>query len=314
MAVVDRLSPLASVSATREVLSRHGLATKKQLGQNFLINDDVLRKIVKLAGLTENDSVLEVGPGIGTLTIALLKSARCVVSVERDPDLPAVLSETCAPWKGSFRLISKDALDLSAADVRAELESMDAPGFPGKFVANLPYAVAATIVLDFFERFSELESATVMVQKEVADRMAADPGNKNYGAYTVKLRMHAQPAGRFSVGPGNFFPPPHVESSVIRLDRATPQAAQDAALELGCPVEEVVRATCTMADAAFATRRKTLSNSCKTYFSGRGPEGKRVAAELSRLFETAQIDPKRRGESLEQEEFIRLGVAYLELR
>ena len=111
MAVVDRLSPLASVSATREVLSRHGLATKKQLGQNFLINDDVLRKIVKLAGLTENDSVLEVGPGIGTLTIALLKSARCVVSVERDPDLPAVLSETCAPWKGSFRLISKDALD-----------------------------------------------------------------------------------------------------------------------------------------------------------------------------------------------------------
>ena len=314
MAVVDRLSPLASVSATREVLSRHGLATKKQLGQNFLINDDVLRKIVKLAGLTENDSVLEVGPGIGTLTIALLKSARCVVSVERDPDLPAVLSETCAPWKGSFRLISKDALDLSAADVRAELESMDVPGFPGIFVANLPYAVAATIVLDFFERFSELESATVMVQKEVADRMAADPGNKNYGAYTVKLRMHAQPAGRFSVGPGNFFPPPHVESSVIRLDRATPQAAQDAALELGCPVEEVVRATCTMADAAFATRRKTLSNSCKTYFSGRGPEGKRVAAELSRLLETAQIDPKRRGESLEQEEFIRLGVAYMELR
>ena len=154
MAVVDRLSPLASVSATREVLSRHGLATKKQLGQNFLINDDVLGKIVKLAGLTENDSVLEVGPGIGTLTIALLKSARCVVSVERDPDLPAVLSETCAPWKGSFRLISKDALDLSAADVRAELDSMDAPGFPGKFVANLPYAVAATIVLDFFERFS----------------------------------------------------------------------------------------------------------------------------------------------------------------
>ena len=91
--------------------------------------------------------------------------------------------------------------------------------FPNKFVANLPYAVAATLVLDFFQKFSQLESATVMVQKEVADRMCAEPGSKNYGAYTVKLRLYAEPAGRFLVSPNNFFPPPHVDSSVLRLNR-----------------------------------------------------------------------------------------------
>lgn len=318
---MGRLSPLASVAATREVLDRHGLATKKALGQNFLINDDVLSKIVSLAELDDDDAVLEVGPGIGTLTIALLKNARCVVSIERDTDLPAVLEETCAPWADAFRLISKDALDLSADDVEAAMASLGRGGLPSKFIANLPYAVAATIILDFFERFAWLDSATVMVQKEVADRIAAQPGSKNYGAYTVKLGLHAQVAGRFLVGPGNFFPPPHVDSSVIRLDRRTPAAIAETAAAMAvdgdeaCRTleEELIRAACTMADAAFATRRKTLSNSCKTYFAGRGAQGKRIAAELPGLFEAAGIDPKRRGESLDQGEFIKLGAAYLKL-
>ena len=318
---MGRLSPLASVAATREVLDRHGLATKKALGQNFLINDDVLAKIVSLAELDGDDAVLEVGPGIGTLTIALLKNARCVVSIERDTDLPAVLEETCAPWTDAFRLINKDALDLSADDVEAAMASLGCEGLPSKFIANLPYAVAATIILDFFERFAWLESATVMVQKEVADRIAAQPGSKNYGAYTVKLGMHARPSGRFLVGPGNFFPPPHVDSSVIRLDRHTPDAVDEAVRAMGladCQEErdavgKLIRATCTMADAAFATRRKTLSNSCKTYFAGRGAQGKRIVAELTGLFETADIDPKRRGESLDQGEFVKLGAAYLKL-
>lgn len=319
---MGRLSPLASVSATRQVLDRHGLATKKALGQNFLVNDDVLAKIVSLAELGRDDMVLEVGPGIGTLTIALLKSACCVVSVERDADLPAVLEETCAPWADAFRLISKDALELTASDVEAASASLGQAGLPTKFVANLPYAVAATIILDFFERFGWLRSATVMVQKEVADRIMAKPGSKNYGAYTVKLGLRAQPSGRFLVGPGNFFPPPHVDSSVIRLDRRVPDAVAEAARTMGAlrvdaggdGAEELIRATCTMADAAFATRRKTLSNSCKTYFSGRGAEGKRVAQQLPWLFEAADIDPKRRGESLDQQEFVRLGAAYLKLR
>jgi 16S rRNA (adenine1518-N6/adenine1519-N6)-dimethyltransferase len=167
-------------------------------------------------------------------------------------------------------------------------------------VANLPYAVAATVVLDCFERFASVESATVMVQAEVADRMAAKPGTKNYGAYTVKLRMFAEPAGRFSVSPGNFFPPPRVESSVIRLDR----------VDCGLTVQERT-AACRMADAAFATRRKTIANSCKTYFSGQGAAGKRILGMLPEIFATAGIDPKRRGESLSLEEFKALGKAAL---
>lgn len=295
---MGKLSPLASVSETRAVLSAHGLSTKYSLGQNFLINDAILQKIITLAEVAPNDYVLEVGPGIGTLTIALLKHAGRVVSVERDTDLPAVLAETLAPWSDSFALVQKDALDLEVSDV------LNNAATPNKLVANLPYAVAATIVLDYFEHFDFLESATIMVQKEVADRMAASPGSKNYGAYTVKLRLFAEPAGRFSVGPGNFFPPPRVESAVLRLNRRP--FFDDAGESLSA---ETLKATCTMADAAFASRRKTLSNSCKTYFASRGASDAPVAEVLPQLFKHADIDPKRRGETLELPEFIRLGKA-----
>lgn len=342
---VGSLSPLASVSATRAVLERHGLATKKSLGQNFLINDDVLRKIIELSQTGPEDVVLEVGPGIGTLTVALLKNARRVVSIERDPDLWGVLPETLDPWAGKFGLIRKDALDVARDDIAAAARPC---AFPGKFVANLPYAVAATLVLDFFQRFPELGSATVMVQKEVADRMSATPGTKNYGAYTVKLGLYAAPSGRFPVPPGNFFPPPHVDSAVIRLDRAMPDALAQTARELaqeagsceegeggtgraGDPgnardaasaggseavavmTDRLLRATCTMADAAFANRRKTLSNSCRTYFSGRGEDGARIAGRLPQLFSDAGIDPKRRGETLDQAEFVAMGRALLQM-
>lgn len=311
MASDQRLSPLASVSATRAVLESHGLATKHALGQNFLINDDILKKIVALAELEQGDFVLEVGPGIGTLSIALLKNASYLVSVERDADLPAVLRETLAQWSDQFHLVSKDALDLTAEDLLQAVLALRAEEgkLPNKFVANLPYAVAATLALDYFQRFDHIGSATVMVQKEVADRMSATPGNKNYGAYTVKLGMYAQAVGRFAVGPGNFFPPPHVDSAVLRLDRRVPVDGS------GVPIDaEVIRATCIMADAAFASRRKTLSNSCKTYFTGRGDSGKETAEKLPAMFAAAGIDPKRRGETLDQAEFIRLGQAYLALR
>ncbi len=295
---MDRLSPLASVAETRAVLEAHGLSTKYSLGQNFLINDAILQKIVTLADVSPADYVLEVGPGIGTLTIALLKHAGRVVSVERDPDLPAVLAETLAPWADRFSLVEKDALDLAAADV------LFGDAFPTKLVANLPYAVAATVVLDCFENFTWLESATVMVQKEVADRMAAQPGTKNYGAYTVKLRLFAQPAGRFAVGPGNFFPPPRVESAVLRLDR---RPVLDQA---GHPLDAAaLKAACIMVEAGFATRRKTLANSCKTYFAGRGAEGARIIPRLPEVFERAGIDSKRRGETLELDEYGALGAA-----
>ena len=330
------LSPLASPSATRAVLEEHGLSTKYSLGQNFLVNDAILQKIIELADVQPADRILEVGPGIGTLTIALLKHAAHVTAIERDPDLPPVLADTLAPWADRFTLIQKDALDLTADDlgISSDLEggetqrattaqpSAVAAVAPAKLVANLPYAVAATVVLDYFERFSSLESATVMVQKEVADRMAAQPGTKNYGGYTVKLRLFAEPAGRFPVGPNNFFPPPRVESAVIRLNRRTVETAD------GRPVTpELLRAACTMADAAFASRRKTLANSCKTYFAGRGsayalalisgsPDaaGHTVVDALPQLFAHANIDPKRRGETLTLQEFLTLGEALLELQ
>ena len=292
---MTKLSPLASVAETRAVLEAHGLTTKYSLGQNFLINDAILQKIVALSQVSESDDVLEVGPGIGTLTIALLKHAGRVASVERDADLPAVLAETLAPWADRFTLISKDALDLRTEDL---------PFSPTKLVANLPYAVAATVVLDYFEGFASLESATVMVQKEVADRMAAQPGTKTYGAYTVKLRLYAEPAGRFAVGPGNFFPPPRVESAVLRLDR---RPVFD---EAGDPLDAAaLKAAAVMADASFATRRKTIANSCKTYFGGRGAAGAHVIERLPELLDHAGIDPKRRGETLDLPEFIKLGAA-----
>ncbi|MEG0620558.1 MAG: 16S rRNA (adenine(1518)-N(6)/adenine(1519)-N(6))-dimethyltransferase RsmA, partial [Raoultibacter sp.] len=281
----DKLSPLASVSATREVLQAHGLATKKALGQHFLISDGVVARICETAELSPSDVVLEVGPGIGTLSIALLKCAGQVIAVERDKDLPAVLAHTCAEYADRFTLISKDALALTQDDL---------PRAPRKFVANLPYAVAATLVLDFFERFGSLDSATVMVQAEVADRMCAHASTKTYGAYTVKLSLFAQPTARFSVAPGNFFPPPRVESSVLRLDRRTPC---DAA---GTPLDaDQVRATCMMADAAFTNRRKTLANSCKTYFAqAPSAQVQGVREHLDDLFAAAEIDPRRRGETL----------------
>ena len=373
------LSPLANPAATRDVLEEHGLSTKHALGQNFLVNDAILQKIVELAQLDASDDVLEVGPGIGTLTIALLKCAGRVVSVERDADLPAVLEDTLEPWADRFALISKDALELTeeevclalakcavpsegrasradsprfaaelraehtprpqveleahgehgghtpcsdsprcAAELRAEhaphaqveLEARGVDGgarvFPNKFVANLPYAVAATLVLDFFQKFPQLESATVMVQKEVADRMCAEPGSKNYGAYTVKLRLYAEPARRFLVSPNNFFPPPHVDSSVLRLNRRPVYDAD------GTPLEDaLLKATCVMADAAFASRRKTISNSFKMYFASRGNAGKAFIGCIPDLLDECGIDAKRRGETLSLDEFIALGKAYL---
>lgn len=297
------VSYLATPTATRTVLERHGLATKKSLGQNFLVNDAVIAKICELSEVGAQDKVLEVGPGIGTLTVALLARANHVLSVERDTDLPAVLAETCEAFS-NFTLVSKDALDLDASDFAQASACMNGAAFaPNKFIANLPYAVAATLVLDFFERFDSLQSATVMVQSEVADRMAAPFGTKDYAAYSVKLNLLAKPVGRFQVAPGNFFPPPRVTSSVIRLDRRD---------DLGLTPEEI-QATSLMAEAAFATRRKTIANSMKTYVSGRKGCGL-DAARIPELLDAAGIDARRRGETLSLDEFIGLGRAYLALR
>ena len=240
------------------------------------------------------------------------------------PDRASSAANETAQWAVSQ---SEDCLSESGYPVAPPQEDLQL-SLPSKLVANLPYAVAATVVLDYFENFPFLDSATIMVQKEVADRMAAAVGTKNYGAYTVKLGLYAEPAGRFAVGPGNFFPPPRVDSAVIRLNRRVPLMAD------GAPASpEVIAAAALMADAAFTNRRKTIANSCKTYFSGRGPillgvadssaaegaptialpDGAATAERLPAIFEAAAIDPRRRGETLTQQEFLALGAALLKV-
>ena len=273
-------SYLATPSATRAVLERHGLLLKHRLGQNFLVNDAVIEKIIALAEPAAGEHVLEVGPGIGTLTVALLGSGAEVTAIEADPTLPAVLAETCARDGERLTLIEGDALkvDLAALDPA-----------PAKLVSNLPYQVAATIILKVFEDVPSLERAVVMVQAEVADRIAAKPGSKTYGAYTAKLALYGCVTGRFEVGPGNFMPPPHVDSAVVRIERAPLVSADEA------------RRVAPVIDAAFAQRRKTIRNS----MSASGFE----KDALDAAFAACGISPTARAETLAPEQFVQLAAA-----
>ena len=272
-------SPLASPAATRELLEAFGLATKHRLGQNFLIDNHVIERIMALAGLTGSERVLEVGPGIGTLTLALVEEASRVVSIEMDHELEPVLAAH-AQAHPSFSFIMGDALKVPLASI-AEA----AGGEPTVFVANLPYNVAATIILSFFEQMLALERAVVMVQKEVADRIAARPGTKAYGGYTAKLALFAEVTGRFEVPPRCFLPAPHVDSAVVRLER------------VAAPGPEAAR-TMRVIDAAFAQRRKIIRNS----MSSSGFD----KALLDVAFESAGITPTARAETLSVADFTRL--------
>ena len=289
-------SELASPRATREVLERFGHSPKHRLGQNFLVDDNVVGKILALAGLGEDEAeapcVLEIGPGIGTLTVALLKTAR-VVAVERDPDLPRVLAETTARDSERFALVQADALKVSRADIESACARLSVP-LPRLLVSNLPYQVAATVILDWFERFEFLDAMVVMVQAEVADRISAEVGSRDYGAYTVKLRLHAQVTGRFEVPHACFMPAPHVESAVIRLERRPP---------LGPP--ELLGAACAAADAAFAQRRKNIRNSMRSRLD---------AGAVDAVLAACGIAPTVRGEALAPERYLQIGRALLDVR
>lgn len=290
-------SYLATPSATRGVLERFGLAAKHRLGQNFLVNDAVIGRILALAELADHDVVLEVGPGIGTLTVAMLPRAAAVVAVEADRSLAPALAETCAQDSDRLALVFGDALRVGPEELAAALASLRREGLaalPNKLVANLPYQVAATLVLRVLDTMPSVSRAVVMVQAEVADRMAASPGGKEYGAYTAKLALRARPTGRFEVAAGNFMPPPHVSSAVIRLDRAPLHDPDTGEL-----LDERQIARCSqLIDAAFAQRRKTIRNS----MSAQGFE----KGALDGAFARADIDGRRRAETLAPEEFVRL--------
>ena len=280
-------SPLANPTATREMLEAFALATKHRLGQNFLIDNHVIERIMALAELTGSERVLEVGPGIGTLTLALVQEAARVTSIEMDAELEPVLSAHAVDHP-NFRFIMGDALTVPPSAI-AEVGG----GGPALLVANLPYNVAATIILQFFQTIPSLRRAVVMVQKEVADRIGAVPGTKAYGAYTVKLSLYGQVTGRFEVPPRCFMPAPHVDSSVVRIDRVDVPCAQGEAAST-VDVEAVAR----VVDAAFAQRRKTIRNSMSS--NGFDKDALDVA------FEACSIAPTARAEALATADFIAL--------
>lgn len=297
---------LANQRATKETLERFGLATKYRLGQNFLVQDHVIEKIVQLAEVQPTDVVVEVGPGLGTLTVALLDRARAVCSLEADSELEQVLALTCKePHPDSFALVMGDALAITPqklAEAYSTLptvahDAASSAPMPTKFVSNLPYQVAATLILKFFQELPSLERAVVMVQAEVADRIAAKPSTKAYGAYTAKLSLFAQVTGRFEVGPGNFMPPPRVNSAVVRLDCT--QARNPLTSKLLS--EEELLHTMSVIDAAFAQRRKTIRNSMSA--SGFDKD------KLDQAFLATGIAPTVRAEVLTSQDFICLAAA-----
>ena len=294
---------LANQRATKETLERFGLATKYRLGQNFLVQDHVIEKIVQLAEVQPTDVVVEVGPGLGTLTVALLDNALAVCSLEADSELEQVLAVTCKePHPDSFALVMGDALAITPqklAEAYGTLPAVaqSAAPMPTKFVSNLPYQVAATLILKFFQELSSLERAVVMVQAEVADRISAKPSTKAYGAYTAKLSLFAQVTGRFEVGPGNFMPPPRVNSAVVRLDRT--QARNPVTSKLLS--EEELLHTMRVIDAAFVQRRKTIRNSMSA--SGFDKD------KLDQAFLATGIAPTARAEVLTSQDFICLAAA-----
>ena len=298
-------SALANPRATRAVLAEFGLEAKYRLGQNFLVDDNVIANILQLAGFGEDEppaadasaaglpTALEVGPGIGTLTVALLQHAN-VVAIERDPDLAPALAATTAAHASRFALLQADALKVQPEAIQQACAQLGAP-LPHMVVANLPYNIAATVVLDWFTRMPAIQTMVVMVQSEVADRMCACPGTKSYGAYTVKLALHAQAAGRFQVSPSCFMPAPHVESAVIRLQR------HDACE--GMPPGLLERA-CDVAEAAFAQRRKTIRNSMQTRYA---------KPEVDAMLAACNIAPTTRGETLTPDDYLALARAYQQL-
>jgi 16S rRNA (adenine1518-N6/adenine1519-N6)-dimethyltransferase len=267
----------------RELAERLGVRPTKQLGQNFVIDANTIRRIVRTAELRPDDTVLEVGPGLGSLTLELLMTAAHVTAVEIDPVLAAALPETVARRAPEaaprLRVVHADALTLT-----------ELPGpAPTALVANLPYNVAVPVLLHALETFPTLRRALVMVQAEVADRLAAEPGSRVYGVPSVKARWYGDVRRAGAVGRAVFWPAPNVGSGLVALDRRDP------------PVTSAARADVfAVIDAAFAQRRKTLRAALAGWAGGP------VAAE--RVLRAADVDPGARGEQLDVGQFARVAA------
>ena len=276
---------IASPQVTQHILNRFKLRADKKLGQNFLIDENVVHQIVAAAELSEADTVLEVGPGIGTLTQGLAESKARVVAVELDTRLLPVLATTLNGYD-NVRVVHGDILKVNI------MEEVGAPSF--KVCANLPYYITTPIIFALLEKRLPMERLVAMVQKEVAERMAAQPGGKEYGALSVAIQYYTEPEIAFIVPPTSFIPAPAVDSAVIVCKRREkpPVEVCDEGLFF-----RVVK-------AAFSLRRKMLSNSLKNM----GIKSEQVAKWL----ELAGVDGKRRAETLSLEDFAKLTNSFNE--
>lgn len=284
---MEKVKPwLGEPQNTIAVLQKYGFVFQKKYGQNFLIDPHVLDKIVAAAGIGPDDFVVEIGPGIGTLTQYLAYAARSVCAVEIDKNLIPILEDTLSDYD-NVEVINNDVLKVDLAALAKEKNN----GRPIKVVANLPYYITTPIIMGLFENHVPLKSITVMVQKEVADRMQVGPGTKDYGALSLAVQYYAKPYIVANVPPNCFMPRPKVGSAVIRLERYEEPPVQVADEKL---MFRIIR-------ASFNQRRKTLVNGLKN-----SPEIQFTKEEIEAAIETLGKGASVRGEALTLEEFARL--------
>ena len=280
------MANLGNPKNTIEIIQKYEFMFQKKFGQNFLIDTHVLEKIISSAGVTKEDCVLEIGPGIGTMTQYLAENARQVVAVEIDKNLIPILGETLAGYD-NVTVINEDILKVDIKEIAEKYND----GRPIKVVANLPYYITTPIIMGLFESGVPIDNITVMVQKEVADRMQEGPGSKDYGALSLAVQYYAEPEIVANVPPNCFIPRPNVGSAVIRLTRhkEMPVKVND--------VEHMFR----IIRASFNQRRKTLQNGLNN-----SPEIPYTKEKILAAIERMGLPATVRGEALSLEQFAQL--------
>ncbi len=280
------MQKIATVEGTKAVISKYPFAFQKKFGQNFLIDPYVLDKIIRSADITKEDCVIEIGPGIGCVTQALLEHAGKVISIEIDDQLIPILTEQFGS-EPNFKLIHKDVLKV---DLKQLIEE-ESPNKKVKVVANLPYYITTPIIMTLLENELPIESITVMVQKEVADRLASQPGSKQYGAITVSVNYFCETYLVANVPRNCFMPRPNVDSAVIQL-----RIYDEPAVKVG-NIKQMFK----IIKAAFLLRRKTLLNTLAAH-ADLGIEKEK----LKQLLDESGVGAQTRGETLSIEEFAKL--------
>ncbi len=276
---------LGNPSKTSEILNKFGLTAQKRYGQNFLIDSNILEKIVASAGITKDDTVLEIGPGIGTLTQHLAEAANKVICIEIDKNMIPVLEYTLADFD-NVTVINQDILKADIVNILKENGAESA-----KVVANLPYYITTPIIMELLEKDLPIESITVMIQKEVAERMQTGPGSKDYGALSLAVAFYSKAEVKMTVSPNCFIPRPNVDSAVIMLDKL-----KEPAVKVNDKAEmfRIIK-------GAFEQRRKTLTNAL-SHSSAYKTDKKNIENALVEMGKNINI----RGEELTLEEFARL--------